>query len=128
MLIHNLVRGPKGRPGSKNQLQDTRSPRLGDASLLRIGTIPALLAPALGQAMLLPLERYQMQLTSIFSAAVIQHAEGSTRYLVPLQDGVTINHPDDLFQSDDFTCSILDQRTIVTFDDTFGLHPPTYTH
>ena len=65
-------------------------------------------------------EKYRLNLKTILSVAVLQQSDGYTRYLVPLQDGIIINHPDDLLHGEDFTSCILDQRTVVTFDSTWA--------
>ena len=104
----------------KNQFTSSQYPTAINASFSRVGALPKILAPIVGEVITLPLERYKLDLKSILSVAVLQQSDGHVRYVVPLQDGIVINHPEDLFQGEDFTSCILDQRTVVTFDSTWA--------
>ena len=104
----------------KNQYTSSQYPTAIHAPFSRVGILPRILAPLVGEVITLPLERYKLDLKTILAVAVLQQTDGNVRYVVPLQDGVVINHPDDLFQGEDFTSCILDQRTVVTFDSTWA--------
>ena len=104
----------------KNQFTTTNYPSAIHAPFLKIGLLPRILAPQIGEVITLPYEKYRLDLKTILSVAVLQQSDGYTRYLVPLQDGIIINHPDDLLHGEDFTSCILDQRTVVTFDSTWA--------
>lgn len=104
----------------KNQYTNTGAPGVANVSLQRIGALPALLAPTVNQAIVLPLEKNHFEIRSILSIAEIQYRGSPTRYVVPLQDGICVSHPEELLQGDGFTCCILDQKTVVTFDDRVG--------
>ena len=104
----------------KNQFTTTNYPSAIHAPFLKIGLLPRILAPQIGEVITLPYEKYRLDLKTILSVAVLQQSDGYTRYLVPLQDGIIINHPDDLLHSEDFTSCILDQRTVITFDSTWA--------
>ena len=105
----------------KNQFTTTNYPTAVHSSFSRVGLLPRILASIVGEAITLPLERYKLDLKTILSVAVLQQTDGDLRYLVPLQDGIIINHPDDLFVGEDFSSCVLDQRTVVTFDSTWAL-------
>ena len=88
-----------------------------EVSLQRVGKLPYLLCPSITELVGLSLERYQLDVKAILSLAVIQQHEGGTKYILPLQNGVTISHPNELFRTETFSSCVLDQRTVVTFDD-----------
>ena len=118
--MSNITVSVKVQTGSliiENQVTNNRLPGVIEATPQRVGSLPYLLSPTVGEAIALPLDRYRLSIKGIISLAVIQQAEGSQRYLLPLQNGVGVNHPGDLLRSEDFTCCVLDQRTVVTFDE-----------
>ena len=127
MLFNHCIRGAKRRTHYQKSIHGHTKPSTGGGLVSKAWYQSSLAGTSPHSGYGSSLERYHLQLTSILSAAVIQHAEGSTRYLVPLQDGIVINHPDDLFQEEEVMCSVLDQRTVITFDDSFGRHQPTQT-
>ena len=81
----------------------------------------------IGEAITLPIDRYKLDLKAILSIAVLQQSEGELRYLVPLQGGLILNHPEDLFRGEGFNSCRLDQNTVISFDETWmgSRHPPT---
>ena len=103
----------------KNEFTSFHYPDAINTASQRVGTIPYLISPMVGEAITLPLDRYKLDLKTILSIAVLQQSEGQVRYLVPLQGGLTLNHPEDLFRGEGFNSCKLDQHTVVTFDDTW---------
>ena len=120
--MSNITIGIKVQTGSlviENEVTNNLIPGIINAAPERIGSLPYLLSPTIGEAVALPLDWYKLSLKAIISLAVIQQTEGSQRYLLPLQNGVVVNHPGDLFRSEDFSSCVLDQRTVVTFDESW---------
>ena len=103
----------------ENQVTNNLIPGIIDATPKLIGSLPYFLSPTIGEAVSLPLDRHKPLLKAIISLPVIQKIEGSQKYLVPLQNGVVVCHPEDLFRREDFTSCVLDQRTVVTFDESW---------
>ena len=103
----------------KNDFTSFHYPHAINTAFQRIGSIPYLIAPMVGEAITLPIDRYKLDLKVILSIAVLQQSEGDIRYLVPLQGGVILNHPEDLFRGEGFNSCKLDQNTVISFDETW---------
>ena len=97
----------------------TNSDTLGllDTSLYRVGSIPRLLEPTVREAISLPLEKYHLDLKDILSVGVIQHPNSYIKYLVPLSDLLSVGNPEDSLQNPDFNCCLLDNQTVITFNE-----------
>ena len=103
----------------KNEFTSFQYPHAINTAFQRIGSIPYLISPMIGEAISHPIDRYKFDLKAILSIAVLQQSEGDVRYLVPLQAGLTLNHPEDLFRGEGFNSCKLDQHTVITFDETW---------
>ena len=111
----------------KNDFTSFQYPHAINTAFQRVGSIPYLISPMIGEAITLPIDRYKLDLKAILSIAVLQQSEGELRYLVPLQGGLILNHPEDLFRGEGFNSCRLDQNTVISFDETWmgSRHPPT---
>ena len=105
----------KGDLTFKNRYIRSDFPGLGEASLNKVGRIPALLAPIVEKTFALPFEQYNLELHSILSLAIVMYPNGHARYLIPLDPTLEPNHPDPIFSTSDFTACVLDEKTIITF-------------
>ena len=102
----------------KNDFTSFQYPHAINTAFQRIGSIPYLISPMVGEAITLPIDRYKLDLKALLSIAVLQQSEGNTRYLVPLQGGLILNHPEDLFRGEGFNSCKLYQNTVITYDET----------
>ena len=101
----------------KNEFTSFQYPHAINTAFQKIGSIPYMISPMIGEAITLPTDRYRLDLKAILSIAVLQQSEGEVRYLVPLQNGMILNHPEDLFRGEGFNSCKLDQHTVITFDE-----------
>ena len=73
--MSNITIGIKVQTGSlviENQVTNNLIPGIINAAPERIGSLPYLLSPTIGEAVALPLDRYKLSLKAIISLAVIQ--------------------------------------------------------
>ena len=82
----------------KNDFTSFQYPHAINTAFQRIGSIPYLISPMIGEVITLPIDRYKLDLKTILFIAVLQQSEGDVRYSVPLHAGLTLNHPEDLFR------------------------------